>query len=92
MRSKINTQSEFNFQPSNLQITNEYYAKYEAISTILDKTPAIVDAIHNDLGAALEEAAVEDSRGAKFKFTSDTILRIVVTVQAPTRSEPRGME
>jgi IS5 family transposase len=78
LRSKINTQSEFNFQPSNLQITNEYYAKYEAISTILDETPAIIDAIHDDLGAALEEAAVEDRRGAKFKFTSDTILRIVL--------------
>lgn len=78
MRSKINTQSEFNFQPSHLQITNEYYARYEAISNILDHAPAIVDAIHNDLAAALEEAVVEDRRGAKFKFTSDTILRIVL--------------
>jgi len=78
LRTKINTQSEFNFQPSNLQLTNEYYAKYEAISTILDENPAIIDAIHDDLGAALEEAAVEDRRGAKFKFTSDTILRIVL--------------
>jgi len=78
LRSKINTQSEFNFQPSNLQITNEYYAKYEAISTILDNTPAIVDAIHADWAVALEEAAVEDRRGAKFKFTSDTILRIML--------------
>ena len=78
MRSKINTQSEFNFQPSNLQVTNKYYAKYEAISTLLDQTPAIVDAIHNDLAEALEEAVVEDRRGAKFKFTSDMILRIVL--------------
>jgi IS5 family transposase len=78
LRSKINTQSEFNFQPSNLQITNEYYAKYEAITTILDQAPAIVDAVHNDLATALEEEAVEDRRGAKFKFTSDTILRIVL--------------
>jgi len=78
LRSKINTQSEFNFQPSNLQLTNEYYAKYEAISTILDGTPGIVDAIHDDLAEALEDAVVEDGRGAKFKFTSDTILRIVL--------------
>lgn len=78
MRAKINTQSEFNFQPSNLQLTNEYYAKYEAISAILDQNPGMVDAVHHDLRKALEEAAVEDGRGAKFKFTSDTILRIVL--------------
>jgi len=78
LRSKINTQSEFNFQPSNLQITNEYYAKYEAISTILDQNPRILNALHDDLARALEDAVVEDRRGAKFRFTSDTILRIVL--------------
>lgn len=78
MRSKINTQSEFNFQPSTLQITNEYYAKYEAISALLDENPNIVNAVHTDLAAALENAAVRDGRGAKFKFTSDTVLRMVL--------------
>jgi len=78
LRSKINTQSEFNFQPSNLQITNAYYAKYEAISAILKKNPVIINAIHNDLRQALEDEAVQDGRGAKFKFTSDTILRLVL--------------
>lgn len=78
MRAKTNTQSEFDFQPSNLKITNEYYAKYEAISTILDENPRIVDAVHRDLGPALKEVVVVDKRGAKFKFTSDTILRIVL--------------
>ena len=78
LRSKINTQSEFNFQPSTLQITNEYYAKYEAISALLDEHPEITDAVHADLAEALEDAAVRDGRGAKFKFTSDTILRIVL--------------
>jgi len=78
LRSKINTQSEFNFQPSTLQITNEYYAKYEAISALLDEHPQIVNAIHGDLAQALEDTAVRDGRGAKFKFTSDTILRIVL--------------
>jgi len=78
LRPKINTQSELNFQPSNLEITNEYYAKYDAISTILDENPQIVNAIHNDLAWALEEAAVEDRHGAKFKYTSDTVLRILL--------------
>lgn len=79
MRSKINNQTEFNFQPSNLQITNKYYAKYEAISEILDKNAKIVDAVHNDLKETLEEMAAEDrNRGAKFEYTSDTILRITL--------------
>ena len=78
MRPKINRQSEFSFHPSNLQITNEYYAKYEAISAVLDTHPDIINAIHGDLVKALEDAAVRDSRGAKFVFTSDTILRIVL--------------
>ena len=78
MRPTKNTQSELNFQPSNLEITNEYYAKYDAISAILDENPAMVDAIHNDLAQTLEDVAVVDKHGAKFKYTSDTILRIVL--------------
>lgn len=78
MRPKKNTQSELNFQPSNLKITNEYYAKYDAISAILDDHPGIVDTIHNDLAQALEEASVEHRHGAKFKYTSDTVLRILL--------------
>jgi IS5 family transposase len=74
----MNNQSEFNFQPSSLKLTNDYYAKYDAISLILDEHPEIVDAVHRDLAAALEEMGVRDGRGARFKFTSDTILRIVI--------------
>jgi transposase, IS5 family len=78
LRPKINNQSELNFQPSSLKLTNDYYAKYEAISLILDEHTELVDAVHRDLAKALDKAAVRDGRGAKFKFTSDTILRIVV--------------
>jgi len=78
LRPKINNQSEFSFQPATLQITDAYYAKYEAISAILDKHPQMVNAIHRDLAEALEDAVVRDRRGAKFKFTSDTILRMVL--------------
>jgi transposase, IS5 family len=78
LRSMINTQSEFNFQPSTLQITNQYYAKYEAISALLDEHPGIIRAVHADIAEALENTTVRDRRGAKFKFTSDTILRIVL--------------
>ena len=79
MRPKMNTQSELNFQPSNLKITNQYYRKYDSISSILDDNPDIVDAIHNDLAEALKEVVVEDRHGAKFKYTSDTILRILLS-------------
>lgn len=79
MRSKINNQTELNFQPSNLKITNKYYAKYEAISEILDKNPKILDAVHRDLKKTLEEmAASERKRGAEFQYTSDTILRMAL--------------
>ena len=78
MRPKIHLQDEFDFQPSNLKVTNDYYAKYQAISAILDENPEIMDAIHHDLAPALQEVTVQDKRGAKHKFTSDTILRIVL--------------
>ena len=78
MRPKVNPQTEFNFQPSNLKITNDYYAKYEAISKRLDETPCILRAIHTDLEPALRRLARKNRRGAKCEFTSDTILRIVL--------------
>ena len=79
MRSEINNQSEFNFQPSNLKITNKYYAKYEAISKILDTNPKILNAVHGDLKKTLEEMAASGRKGgAEFQYTSDTILRMAL--------------
>ena len=49
MRTKINLQSESNFHASNLQVTNEYYEKYEAVSTILNENPKILDLVHEDI-------------------------------------------
>lgn len=80
MRPKINTQTELNFQPSDLAITQAYYAKYEAISFILDENPKILDLVHADLRAALEaEAEAASRRGSdNFEFTSDNVLRIAL--------------
>ena len=78
MRPKINTQSEFDLHPSNLKITNDYFAKYLAISDLLDDNPGIVDAVHHDLELALKDVTIQDKRGAQYKFTSDTILRIAL--------------
>jgi len=78
LRPKINTQDEFDFQPSNLKLTNDYFAKYQAISATLDENPEIMDTIHRDLASATEEIVARDKRGAQYKFTSDTILRIML--------------
>ena len=79
MRNKINNQTEFNYQPSNLKITNQYYAKYEAVSEILEANPKIVDSVHGDLQPTLKKMAAEDRKGgAKFEYTSDTILRMAL--------------
>ena len=39
MRRKINPQSELDLYRSNLNLTNQYYEKYEAVSRILDQNP-----------------------------------------------------
>ena len=77
MRTKINTQPEFDSQPSNLQVTNEYFARYEAISQILDQNPAIVGFAHRDLEAALASSD-EEGRDGSCRFSSDSILRILI--------------
>ncbi len=78
MRTKINNQPEFNFQPSNLQLTNEYYSRYQAVSKVLDETPKILQLVHADLKEALQTTESEKKDGTRFKYTSDTVLRMQV--------------
>ncbi len=78
MREKINAQTEIDFQPSALRLTNAYYAKYESISRILDDNPAIVEAIHRDLRKPLKYATVKGKDGRPHRFTSDQVLRILL--------------
>lgn len=78
MREKINAQTEIDFQPSALKLTNAYYAKYEWVSRILDENPAIVDAIHRDLKKPLKYATVKGQDGRPHRFTSDQALRILL--------------
>lgn len=77
MRRKRNNQLEFDFQPSNLKVTNEYYARYERISEVLDEHPEIIDEIHNDLKKILGRKK-RGGAGRKCGVSSDTVLRIVV--------------
>lgn len=77
MRQKINNQLEFNFQPSNLKITNKYFEQYEKISSTLENNPKIYSLVHKDLDKILRGKKNTDS-GRNCKYASDTILRIII--------------
>ena len=53
---------------------------------MLDENPEIVDLVHRDLKHALESASSDDGNGAKFKYTSDTVLRILMCQIIEARS------
>ena len=78
MRTKRDTQGWLDFQPSNLKLTNEYYARYEAISEILDGTPRLLELVHRDLEAALEEENREGKKRGGFVYTSEMVLRLAL--------------
>lgn len=78
MRLKCNPQRSLNFFRSHLKITNAYYAKYEAISSILDELPELVELVHRDLTRAREIAEQGDRRGRIHVFTAENVLRILV--------------
>lgn len=78
MRSKRNDQRELNFGPSNLKLTNGYYAKYESISKLLDESPGLVDELHADLQRPLKYATVKGRDGRPHHFTTDQVLRVLV--------------
>ena len=79
MRPKFEAQREFEFPTSNLKLTREYYAKYEAISKTLDANPEIIDRAHRDLRSALITS--NGSRPVRVRFTTEHVLRLLV-VQA----------
>ncbi len=79
MRRKRDTQGWLEFQASNLKLTNDYFAKYEAVSEWLDEAPQILDLVHGDLKRAL--SAVNGARGRSgrgFKYTSEHALRMCI--------------
>lgn len=78
MRRKQDAQEWFDFQPSNLKLTNEYYARYERISKTLDETPRLLSLVHGDLEAALKN----ENRGVigqgGFVYTSEMVFRLAL--------------
>lgn len=77
MRPMFKTQLEFDFTPSSLKVTDEYFRKYERISEILDANPKIVELIHEDLESVLDERRESDG-GRRYTFTTETVLRMLI--------------
>ncbi len=77
MRPKFHPQSELEFPSSNLKLTREYYAKYQAISKILDENPEILSLVHREVAHVLESKA-EQKKPSRFRYTSEQVLRILV--------------
>ena len=78
MRTKCNLQTRLDFSNSHLKITNEYYAKYEAVSRILDEAPELLQEIHRDLETALHRANRKGLRRRYSLYSSENVLRILV--------------
>ena len=80
MRPKFNRQQELDFMPSTLQVTNEYYSRYETISQILDENPEIVAALHRDVSKVFG-GRKRGQGGRDGTFSSETVLRILIVKQ-----------
>lgn len=82
MRPEFNNQPQLNFQPcGSLEITNAYYAKYEAIDQILSQHPELVHPLHHDIAEPLAcEQAEDGSQPERFKCSSETVLRILIAM------------
>jgi IS5 family transposase len=78
MRSKFRPQVEINFTRSNLKLTKAYYAQYEAVSSILDANPQILDRVHEDLEKPLQYARSQTGSGKSFRYTTEQVLRILM--------------
>jgi len=79
MRKIKDTQDWLEFHvPSNLALTNEYDARYRAVSAILDRTPAILKLVHKDLEAALHSQNGGSERRGAFMYTTEMVLRLTL--------------
>ncbi len=78
MRPKFNPQPELDFPTSRLALTQEFYAKYQAISKILDPNPEILDLVHREVAHVLESMDPAKKGVRRFRYTSDNVLRILI--------------
>lgn len=80
MRPRQDIQSRLEIPWSNLKITNEYFARYQAISRILDLNPEVLSLVHADLERGIKHVNRTRRKGARngFTYTSEMVLRIVI--------------
>jgi len=78
MRKIKENQGWLEFQASNLKVTNAYYAKYGAISDLLDRTPKLLELVHQDLEEALRVENRGSERRGGFVYTSEMVLRLTL--------------
>jgi len=77
LRAKRVNQRGLEFSKSHLKITNKYYARYEAVSTVLDQAPKLLDLLHKDLEKTLEYVN-RTNRGRRPEYTTDNVLRVLI--------------
>jgi len=77
LRAKRVNQRGLEFSKSHLKITREYYARYEAVSTVLDQAPEVLDLAHRDLARPLKSVNRE-GHGRRPEYTTEHVLRILV--------------
>ncbi len=59
-------------------MTRAYYKKYEEMSRILDENTKLLELLHKDLKKPLKYATAKKGDGSTFKYSSDTVLRILI--------------
>lgn len=75
MRTKINYQESFNYEPLNsVKIVRDYVNKYKRIDAILQENPAILDLVHADF----EKWLSNSKKGRDGDYTTDQIFRAVL--------------
>lgn len=79
-RRKVNNQGVFDFQGASLQVTKEYFEKYENISGILRACPELLDCIHRDIGKHLDQVNGERSDSYRYRYTTDHVLRCYIVM------------
>ena len=76
---KRQAQRGLDFSGSHLTITNEYYAKYRAISSVLDGSPELIELLHKDLSKPLARVNGKGGCGGRqHQFSSENVLRILL--------------
>lgn len=76
MRTKLSHTMYFDFsKPSSVKVAEEYRAKYEAVSQLLDANPQILDLAHQDW-----EHTLSTSDEGRDGYTSEQILRALIVM------------